>query len=210
MLQFMGSQRVGHDWATELNWEKSVNFATKVRYPLSDSGGVPAVSTHIPQNLGSLVTPTEKTWWNRRLDVGLPFPVSVGDIRTVTTSWEVAAEKWPESKHFKRCVSLSTQNTGKVLFLQGRKGINRECVFRPLSIRNCLDSKKRDLQSPQRTKIPVRAVSFLALFMPCKHIPRSSQDCPCANRLQECVWEYWVPSCAYLDKVICHWKWAND
>ena len=37
MLQFMGSQRVGHDWATELNWtdnptgEKQSNFSTERR-----------------------------------------------------------------------------------------------------------------------------------------------------------------------------------
>jgi len=26
MLQFMGSQRVGHDWATELNWNRDFSF----------------------------------------------------------------------------------------------------------------------------------------------------------------------------------------
>ena len=31
------------------NQEKSVNLAIKVRYPLSDSGGVSAVATHISQ-----------------------------------------------------------------------------------------------------------------------------------------------------------------
>ena len=30
MLQFMGSQRVGHDWGTELNWtERKVNFVNR-------------------------------------------------------------------------------------------------------------------------------------------------------------------------------------
>ena len=29
MLQFMGSQRVGHDWATELNWTDVFSKITK-------------------------------------------------------------------------------------------------------------------------------------------------------------------------------------
>ena len=32
VLQFMGSQRVGHDWATELNWTESEYG--RIRYPL--------------------------------------------------------------------------------------------------------------------------------------------------------------------------------
>ena len=38
VLQFMGSQRVGHDWATELNWTKGqelIFLATRVRYNTS-------------------------------------------------------------------------------------------------------------------------------------------------------------------------------
>lgn len=59
-----------------------------------------------------------------------------------------------QANGFKQCVTLSSQNTGKVLFLRGRKGINRECVFRPLSMKNCLDSNKRALQPSQRTELP--------------------------------------------------------
>ena len=29
VLQFMGSQRVGHDWATELNWTDSIHYITE-------------------------------------------------------------------------------------------------------------------------------------------------------------------------------------
>ena len=32
MLQFMGSQRVGHDWATELNWPSNINSIINVGY----------------------------------------------------------------------------------------------------------------------------------------------------------------------------------
>ena len=36
MLQFMGSQRVGHDWATELNWtEYFIVYVPHLLYPLS-------------------------------------------------------------------------------------------------------------------------------------------------------------------------------
>ena len=31
VLRFMGSQRVGHDWATELNWIKAINYSLKNR-----------------------------------------------------------------------------------------------------------------------------------------------------------------------------------
>ena len=42
VLQFMGSQRVGHDWVTELNWTelfgKTINLKqTKSRFPLNTS-----------------------------------------------------------------------------------------------------------------------------------------------------------------------------
>ena len=47
---------------------------------------------------------------------------------------------------FKHCVTLSSQDTGKPIFLQGRKGIHRECVFKPLSCRNSLASKTWTLQ----------------------------------------------------------------
>ena len=35
MLQFMGSQRVGHDWATELNWTDSHLLAGENPHPVS-------------------------------------------------------------------------------------------------------------------------------------------------------------------------------
>ena len=55
---------------------------------------------------------------------------------------------------FKQCMTLSTQNAGKAMFLQGSIGINRECVFRPLSIRNCIASKTWDSRSAQMTWLP--------------------------------------------------------
>ena len=46
---------------------------------------------------------------------------------------------------FQQCVSLKTQYAVKAVFLQGGKGINRECVFRSLSIRDFLDAIMWDL-----------------------------------------------------------------
>ena len=49
VLRFMGSQRVGHDWATELNWTDEndeildLNFAIKLRRDFGDLGTVKCV-----------------------------------------------------------------------------------------------------------------------------------------------------------------------
>ena len=62
-------------------------------------------------------------------------------------SGEFESDKWPPASTFHQCVSLNTQYAGKVIFLQGRRGINTECVFRPLSSINCFTSKTWDLQA---------------------------------------------------------------
>ena len=46
------------------------------------------------------IAATEKPWWGKHLEVGLPFPVSVGAFPLVTLSGEISAEKWHPSKHF--------------------------------------------------------------------------------------------------------------
>ena len=35
VLWFMGSQRIGHDWATELNWTEPAAYIKEVIYPLT-------------------------------------------------------------------------------------------------------------------------------------------------------------------------------
>ena len=81
------------------------------------------------------------------LECCLPFPVSVGTFTTVSSSGESVSEKRPPSKPFQQYVSLSLLYAGKDIFLRGRKGIKRECVFRPLPSRNCLASNTGDLQT---------------------------------------------------------------
>ena len=60
---------------------------------------------------------------------------------------EVQVKKDLQASAFQQYVSLSSQCAGKDIFLRGRKGIKRECVFRPLSSRNCLAFNTGDLQT---------------------------------------------------------------
>lgn len=108
------------------------------------------------------------------------------------------------------CVCLYTRNTGKVMFLWGRKCINRDCVFRPLSIRSCLNSKMWDLQFCAEDLIPrAREMCFHALSKPWKHISHIL-GLSMGNRLQECVWWCLMSYCAYLDEVMLWWKLASS
>ena len=96
------------------------------------------------------------------------------------------------------------------MFLRGKKGINRECVFPPLSSMNCLTSRMWELQvCPEDLTSRVRSMCFPALSETCKHVPRSYRDCPWGSILQQCVWECWVPYCGYPDKVTFPWKWTS-
>ena len=118
------------------NREKDANFAMNFRYPGSHTRWVQAVYRNFPDKhrlTGShWISPTEKTWWNRCLDVGLPFPVSVGALLLVNRDGKLVLKNDLQASLFKQSVTLSTQNAGKDTFCRGRKGINRECVLRPL------------------------------------------------------------------------------
>ena len=84
----------------------------------------------------------------------------------------------------KQHMTLSTQNAGKAIFLRERKGINKECVFSPLSSKNCLTSKTWELQAcPDYLTYRVRSVCLPALSKHCKHIPRLYCDYPWGSRL---------------------------
>ena len=52
------------------------------------------------------------------------------------------------------CVTLSTQKTGKAIFLGGRKGIHRECVFRPLFAASVLLLRRQTCRPAPRASIP--------------------------------------------------------
>ena len=143
------------------------------------------------------------------LECCLPFPVSVGTFTTALSSGESVSEIRPPSKPFQQCVSLSPLYAGKDIFLWGRKGIKRECVFRPLSGRDCLASNTGDLQTFPEDLI------FKSRQCVSRHIPslvntffRPHCNCPWGSRLQEYVWECWLPYCAHLVEVTFHCKWA--
>ena len=70
----------------------------KVQYLGSTQDVSPQYPRLLYTDLGSLDLTYEKTWQNRHLDVGLPFPVIVGIIPIVSGSGKIASEKWPASK----------------------------------------------------------------------------------------------------------------
>ena len=47
----------------------------------------------------------------------------------------------------------------------------------------------------------VRAVCFPTLSGAWKHIPMPYRECPWGNRLWQCVWKCWLPSCGYPEEV---------
>ena len=108
---------------------------------------------------------------------------------------------------FKLFVTLSMQKIGKAMFLRGRKGINRECVFRPLSgsiyILRCEISRL-----VQRTHLPESGQCFPANSELCKHIPRSH-----GNAHDQTGYGRVCVLCVVLslpNELTFHWKWARD
>ena len=100
------------------------------------------------------------------------FPLCVGAFSTVTVSGEIASEKWPAHKCFQAVCDSQHTDAGKALFLRGRQGITRECDFRPLSVKNCLDSKMWDLQvCPPGPKIQQQVSVFPCTFCSLKTHP---------------------------------------
>ena len=129
------------------------------------------------QSYAHWISPTEKRPTERCLYIGLLFLVSVGPSLQSNHQGKLLLINGLQESIFKQCVTLSTQNPGKAMFLQGRKGINRECVFRPLSLRICLYSKIWDLQTcPEDPTSRARAECFPANSEPCNRIPRSHRN----------------------------------
>ena len=79
------------------------------------------------------------------LDVTLTLPVSVGPLPRGRVLGPLPLKNDLQPSTFKQCVTLSMQEAGKAIFLQERKGIHRECAFRPLSCSKCLASQMSDL-----------------------------------------------------------------
>ena len=106
------------------------------------------------------------------------------------------------------CVTLSTQETGKAIFLGGRKGIHRECVFRPVFAASVLLLRRQTCRLALRASIPESGLCLPAHSEPCKHIPGSEWCCLWGRRLRECVWGIWVPCWGHLVEGTLHIQWA--
>ena len=61
VLQFMGSQRVGHDWATELNWTE-LNNSYVLFHLLNRKFNFPIQKNIVPQWILNLVLPKSLLW----------------------------------------------------------------------------------------------------------------------------------------------------
>lgn len=111
---------------------KNVIFAPKIRCPCSDSGCLHAVSTKFPDrtslNGSILLRKCDRTdvWMLICLSVWMGSGASPLSHR----QGKVLLKNDLHASIFKPCVSLCTQNIWKVMFLQEKKCINREC-FQP-------------------------------------------------------------------------------
>ena len=140
-----------------------------------ESQGVSLQDPRIFQkDLGSLdLSYRKKTWWNRPMDMNvvLIFPVNMG-TKPSQHSRHQGTCHWKMT--FKQCVILSMQDPRKAFFFQGRKGIHRECVSRPLSCKNHFASKMWVLSCcSECLNSRVKAMCLTALFYPWKQIPSS-------------------------------------
>ena len=87
---------------------------------------------------------------------------------------------------FQPCVTLSTQETGKAIYLGGRKG-RRENVFSGLSSQLGFGSSGQTTKPAPRASVPRSGPCAAYTFRPCKHISRSAQHCPWGRKLPECI-----------------------
>ena len=155
-------------------------------------GVSPQDTTIFQTDLGSLGL----SYWENVMDVWMLVCLSLWVLESLLlsqTQQKLQLEKDLQTSGFMQWVSLNTQYAGRGIFLQGRQGINRECVFRTLYCSNSLVSKTWDLQAgPEDITSRVRAVHLSALSEPCKRIPRLHHNCLCGSSLWECVWKCWV------------------
>lgn len=129
------------------NWEKNAILPLSSSAQLHTQDVSPQYPRIFPKDLGSLdffyrdnvMGPTFGCWFHFLCAFGgLPCGHTFrGNCYWKTTSKQAFSIMY---------VTLSPQNGGKAMVLWGRKGLNGECVFRILSIENCLDSKMWDFQ----------------------------------------------------------------
>ena len=144
---------------------ENANLATTVQYSTSHSVYVPTKTKNFLKRPRLTRFLIQKMWWTSCWESGFVFHVIVWPFLMLTLSGEIDTEKWPSSKRFQGVHDCQHTECWKAVLLQGGRGINRECVFQPLSSRNCLAWKMWELQFyPEDLTSRVRVVYFPALF----------------------------------------------
>ena len=144
----MDSQAVARPHCIRDPQEKNVNFAPRSCIQVDTQGASPKGSTNAPDK--PRITRSLLQRKCDGTDVWMLLWLSLW-------VWEPSLWSQPQgtlplktdlqASASKQCVTRSTQNAGKAIFLHGRKGIHRKCVFMPLSCRNSLASKTWDIQA---------------------------------------------------------------
>ena len=88
------------------------------------------------------------------MDVALIIPLSVGPYRGSQPQGTLLLKNYLKPSVFKQCVTLSMQDTRKDIFLRGRKGIQTECVFRPLLAGTVAVLRCENTRAGLRAQIP--------------------------------------------------------
>ena len=148
------------------------------------------VSAHFPnfqKDLGSLDRSSRENVMEQMFGCRFALPCECGDPPYAlrlrgNCKWKMT------SKQVLSAVCVTQHRVFWECYLPSRKERHQQCVFRPLSCRNCLASKTWDLQScPKELTSRVRAVCLPAFSETCKLIPRPHHDCLWGSRLRECV-----------------------
>ena len=116
MLQSMGLQRVGHDWATELNWTEVSQKQMKYSLLLSPRGR--SFSGQISSTLDPI--PTPKSSWsvgNEQCSTlsNIPKIQILGDSFSWGNMQSYACVVWFADQHWNFCISIQNSTLHRLL-----------------------------------------------------------------------------------------------
>lgn len=136
------------------------------------------------------------------------FPLNVGAFPTVTASGEIATEKWPAHKCFQAVCDSQPHRCWKSSVPSKKVRHHQRVWFQAISVRTVLILRCETSVLSQGPEIQRQSVCFLP-FLQLENIPVLCRECPWGNRLCNCVWECWLPYCAYPEAVMFIWKWSR-
>ena len=145
--QLDGFSAVGRPQCFRASWGKNAKLPawSSIQVHTQD------VFLQYPRNfqtiLGSLDLSYRENVMEQMLECLFAFPCECGGFLNGNTVRKLLLKNDLQANIFKKCVTLRAQNAEKAMLLWWRKSINRECAFRHLSIRNCLDSKMWELRA---------------------------------------------------------------